>query len=73
MAAIMRTDKFMQIFCFQISQMLDRSQIQIMKIFYQENTAKSLLASYHMRYDAVMLKWWTEETFYGLSNCWDKK
>ena len=44
MAAIMRRDKFMQIFCFQISQMLDRSQYQIMKIFYQGNMAKSLLA-----------------------------
>ena len=44
MAAIMRRDKFMQIFCFQISKMLDRSQIQIMKIFYQENMAKSLRA-----------------------------
>ena len=44
MAAIMRRDKFMQIFCFQISQMLDRSQCQIMKIFYQGNVAKSLRA-----------------------------
>ena len=44
MAAIMRRDKFMQIFCFQISKMLDRSQIQIMKIFYPENMAKSLRA-----------------------------
>ena len=44
MVAIMRRDKFMQIFCFQISQMLDRSQSQIMKIFYQGNIAKSLRA-----------------------------
>ena len=54
MAAIMRRDKFMQIFCFQISQMLDRSQYQIMKIFYQENMAKSLLASYH----TMMMPWY---------------
>ena len=69
MVAIMRRDKFMQIFCFQISQMLDRSQSQIMKIFYQGNMAKSLRAK---RCRDVEMKDW-EEAFYGLSNCWDKK
>ena len=55
MAAIMRRDKFMQIFCFQISQMLDRSQCQIMKIFYQGNMAKSLRAK-RCR-DVEMMDW----------------
>ena len=55
MAAIMRRDKFMQIFCFQISQMLDRSQCQIMKIFYQGNMAKSLRAK--RCHDVEMMDW----------------
>ena len=72
MAAIMRRDQFMQMFGFQISRMLDRTQIQIMKIFYSGDLANAQSRAKTLE-TAVMLKWWAEGAFYSMSNCWDKK
>ena len=55
MAAIMRRDQFMQMFGFQISRMLDRTQIQIMKIFYSGDLANAQSRAKTLE-TAVMLK-----------------